>query len=142
MTNQLEAMKMALEALEESQPEAYRYTIDALREAIEAADGYVLVPVEPTEDQIKVGDKWSWPCPSAQIYRAMLAAAPKVGIQPVGPVVPEGYKLVPESALRWLNGEEGDFKCPPEKFFRGKAPTYWWRSVFREKIAAAKKGGA
>lgn len=56
---------------------------------------------------------------------------------------PPGYVLVPASALRWLFGEEGEFECPPEKYFRGKPPAYWWRSVLREKLAAAPqpKGG-
>lgn len=52
------------------------------------------------------------------------------------PQAPQGeqtHTLVPDSALRWLFGEEGEFECPPEKYFRGKPPGYWWRSVFREK---------
>lgn len=48
-----------------------------------------------------------------------------------------GCVEVPESALKWLFGEEGEFECPPEKYFRGKPPAYWWRSVFREKLSAA-----
>ena len=54
MTKQLEAMKMALKAIEDL--DGYRKDIDeaiaALREAIEAADGYVLVPVEPTDEMV------------------------------------------------------------------------------------------
>ena len=54
--------------------------------------------------------------------------------------VPEGWVMVPESALRWLNGEEGDFICPPENYFRGKPPAYWWRSEFRKRLSAASAG--
>lgn len=43
---------------------------------------------------------------------------------------------IPRSALRWLFGEEGEFECPARLYFRGKPPGYWWRTVFREKIAA------
>lgn len=50
--------------------------------------------------------------------------------------VPAGCVVVPKSALAWLFGEEGEFECPPDKYFRGKAPAYWWRSKFRELIAA------
>ncbi len=39
--------------------------------------GHKLVPVEPTEAQIKAGDKYAWPYPSTPIYRAMLDAAPE-----------------------------------------------------------------
>lgn len=45
---------------------------------------------------------------------------------------PEGYVLVRREAIDWLNGE-GDFECPPDRYFRGAPPRYWWRSVFREK---------
>jgi hypothetical protein len=63
---------------------------------------------------------------------AELLAEPQEPVQ-----VPEGYKLVPVSALQWLFGEAGEFECPPERYFRGKSPTYWWRSVFRGLIEAA-----
>lgn len=53
--------------------------------------------------------------------------------------VPDGYVLVPESALRWLFGEEDAFECPPEKYFRGKPPAYLWRSMFLDMLAAAPK---
>lgn len=44
----------------------------------------------------------------------------------------EGFVLVRKEAIDWLNGES-DFECPPERYFRGEPPRYWWRSVFREK---------
>ena len=52
--------------------------------------------------------------------------------------VPDGFVLVRQEAIDWLNGES-DFECPPDRYFRGEPPRYWWRSVFREKagIAAA-----
>lgn len=58
------------------------------------------------------------------------------------PVVGDGMVLVPQSALDWLNGENGEFVCPPEKYRRGMPPPYWWRSEFRKRIqvAAAAKG--
>lgn len=55
------------------------------------------------------------------------------------------FVMVPRSAIDWLNGEgpEG-FECPPDRYFRGEPPRYWWRSVFREKAglcAASKQHG-
>lgn len=44
------------------------------------------------------------------------------------------YVLVKKDAITWLNGE-GSFECPPERYFRGEPPRYWWRSVFRDKAA-------
>lgn len=44
-------------------------------------DGYVLVPKEPTAEMIKCGDdyseKWFNVCSTGEVYRVMLAAAPK-----------------------------------------------------------------
>lgn len=68
--------------------------------------------------------------PSAHARTAVAAAMARGA-------VPQGYTLVPDAALRWLFGEEGDFVCPPDRYFRGAAPPYWWRSVFRDWIAAA-----
>ncbi len=45
--------------------------------------------------------------------------------------------LIPKSALAWLFGEAGEFECPPERYFRGKAPPYWWRGVLRDMIESA-----
>ena len=42
------------------------------------------------------------------------------------------WVLVRKEAIDWLNGES-DFECPPDRYFRGAPPKYWWRSVFREK---------
>lgn len=53
------------------------------------------------------------------------------------PVVPTGYTLIPTDALKWLHGEGDDFECKPQHYLRGKAPTYWWRSEFRRRCAAA-----
>lgn len=57
---------------------------------------------------------------------------------------PEGFVLVRKEAIDWLNGEtEEGFECPPDRYFRGEPPRYWWRSVFREKaglIAARPQG--
>jgi hypothetical protein len=36
----------------------------------------VLVPLNPTPEQIKAGDRAAWPYPCAQIYKTMLDAAP------------------------------------------------------------------
>lgn len=52
---------------------------------------------------------------------------------------PPGYTLVPDSALRWLLGEDGEFSPPMDLQERhmaafGRVGKYWWRSVFREKI--------
>lgn len=52
-----------------------------------------------------------------------------------------GYRLVPESALRWLFGEEGEFEPPPSAYRevngQPKLKTWWWRSEFRKRIAEA-----
>ena len=107
MTNHIEAMKLALEALEHhtaiKHPQQIHYrdaAITALREAINASDGYVLVPVEPTHEMCDQGAQaivqwengcvWpdSWGDTYAKQYRkdakkaysAMLAAAPKGGV--------------------------------------------------------------
>lgn len=53
--------------------------------------------------------------------------------------VPDGWVLVRKEAIDWLNGES-DFECPPDRYFRGQPPRYWWRSVFREKAGLC--GGA
>ena len=45
--------------------------------------------------------------------------------------------MVPVEAMRWLMGEEGEFFCPPESYFRGKEPAYWWRSELQKRISAA-----
>lgn len=43
------------------------------------------------------------------------------------------YTLVPNSALRWLFGEEGDFVDPqPEGKYKRN---FWWRSEFRKRAA-------
>lgn len=56
--------------------------------------------------------------------------------------VPDGMVLVPKAALDWLNGEGEDaFECPPDRYFRGKAPPYWWRAVFREKALLSAASG-
>ena len=51
----------------------------------------------------------------------------------------DGFTLIPNSALAWLNGEGDDFECPPDLYFRGKEPRYWWRSEFKRRIAAQEK---
>ena len=43
------------------------------------------------------------------------------------------YTLVPNSALRWLFGEEGDFGEAQSNLIR---PKYWWRSEFRKRMLA------
>lgn len=60
-----------------------------------------------------------------------------VGATEIRGSVPDGFVLVPKDALDWLFGEAGIFECPPSSYFRGKPPTYWWRSEFRKRIAAA-----
>lgn len=60
--------------------------------------------------------------------------------QPAAGGVPGGFALVPESALRWLFGEEGRFECPPDRYFRGSPPPFWWRGVFRDLMAAPQAG--
>lgn len=65
-----------------------------------------------------------------------LSVAPQAA-PPKQPSVPPGYALVPVAALKWLHGEEGEFDCPPEGYFRGKPAPYWWRSVFRKMCADA-----
>lgn len=39
--------------------------------------GWKLVPVKPTPEQIKSGNKVTWPMPCKQVYTTMLAAAPQ-----------------------------------------------------------------
>ncbi len=38
--------------------------------------GFVLAPADPDEGMVKAGNRLTWPYPSAQVYRDMLAAAP------------------------------------------------------------------
>jgi hypothetical protein len=40
-------------------------------------EGWQLVPVEPTDAMLRAGNKKTWPLPSQDVYRAMLAAAPR-----------------------------------------------------------------
>lgn len=47
------------------------------------------------------------------------------------------WVLVRKEAIDWLNGESGEFVCPPDRYFRGEPAPYWWRSVFRDKAAIA-----
>lgn len=57
---------------------------------------------------------------------------------------PQGFVMVRKEAIDWLNGEtEEGFECPPDRYFRGEPPRYWWRSVFREKagLTAARPQG-
>jgi len=70
--------------------------------------------------------------PSETFFRVKAALASVRDAEPV-----DGMVLVPESALKWLFGEEGEFECPPEGYFRGKPAPYWWRSVFRKMIGDA-----
>lgn len=66
----------------------------------------------------------------ADELQAVIAA---LSAKPEGEAVaPDGWVLVRREAIDWLNGES-DFECPPDRYFRGKPPRYWWRSVFREK---------
>ena len=64
------------------------------------------------------------------------------------PSTPEGYKLVPDSALAWLFGEAPDANgrwfsdaaelvAPLPRLLGGRPPQYWWRSHFRKLIAAS-----
>lgn len=86
---------------------------NALREALAEqpapVQGWKLVPVEPTPEQIKEGNKVTWPLPCAQVYSAMLAAAP----QPAPP--PQRKPLTDEQIDRALDAA----KVPelPGQFF-------------------------
>lgn len=71
-----------------------------------------------------------------KFYKALRAALDKPALAQQ-PAVPPDMRLVPESTLRWLFGEEGEFECPPEKYFKGRPAPYWWRGVLREKLNAA-----
>ena len=53
--------------------------------------------------------------------------------------IPPGFVLVPAEVFDWLMGENGEFECNPSRYFRGKAPPYWWRSELRRRIAASPK---
>ena len=97
MTTHIEAMKMALDAIRSTVAykqgavmlnEAAEALTEALREAIKAADGYVLVPVEPTPEMMRAfqdrmvrefGIKTTAGY-HGRVYAAMLAAAPKGGV--------------------------------------------------------------
>lgn len=46
-------------------------------------------------------------------------------------VAPAGFTLVPNKALKWLFGEEGEFAPPLSSYPAGK---FWWRSAFRKMI--------
>lgn len=62
---------------------------------------------------------------------------------PLAPAaVLEGYTLVPDSALRWLFGEEGTFEPSPNmldwhKKVYGELGSYWWRTEFRNRMHTA-----
>ena len=58
---------------------------------------------------------------------------------PVEPAIPPGFVLVSAEVFDWLMGENGEFECDPSRYFRGKAPPYWWRSELRRRIAASPK---
>lgn len=44
-------------------------------------------------------------------------------------------RLMPQADFAWLMGENGEFECPPERYFRGKAPGFWWRSELRRRMS-------
>jgi hypothetical protein len=52
---------------------------------------------------------------------------------------PADYTLIPNSALRWLFGEEGDFVDPNPAGIRPRP--YWWRSEFRRRASLERDGG-
>lgn len=81
---------------------------------------------ETTPDGAVCANKWE----AAQIA----AKAVRGQAEPAPAAVPDGYTLVPNSALRWLFGEEGEFL--PEQTPGKSVGNYWWRSVFRKMIAA------
>lgn len=58
-----------------------------------------------------------------------------------GDGVPEGYRLVPEAALKWLNGEgpglDGRWFGDDRDKFADRLGKYWWRRVFFAMLTAS-----
>jgi hypothetical protein len=48
------------------------------------------------------------------------------------PVPAEDQVLVNRDIVLWLLGENGDFECPPDQYFRGKPTPYFWRKALRQ----------
>lgn len=90
--------------------------IEALAEQPAPVQGWKLVPVEPTPEQIKEGNKVTWPLPCAQVYSAMLAAAP----QPAPP--PQRKPLTDEqidaAVKAWFENDISPGRQPFEKRMR------------------------
>jgi hypothetical protein len=114
-------------------------------EKVNAASGDTPGPAGAAPDHTLIcpscgADRLKEPCRGKDATQCKMGGvAYSAGAAPVNPAVPVGYVLVPQSALDWLFGcsEEKDFDCPPEMYFRGKQPPYWWRSVFRKMIEDA-----
>ena len=47
------------------------------------------------------------------------------------------FVIVRAATIRWLLGESGVFECPPDQYFRGKEPRYWWRRQLRAAVLAS-----
>ena len=102
-------------------------------------EGYVLVPVEPTEKMVRHGDmNYSWSV--AKIYKAMAAAAP--------PVELPAYDEAKERKLfesRWgFTNEEQEIYFIPELNCYGSARVndaannkssawYWWKACAKSR---------
>lgn len=86
---------------------------DATGEAYQSA--WLESLLDKADDVVKVGD-------------VLLAAqSPRPQAE-----VPEGWVLVPQSALDWLNGEGDDFERPADA--RG---AFWWRTEFKRRCLSA-----
>lgn len=68
------------------------------------------------------------------------AAAEITRLRSQGGGVPEGYRLVPEFAIRWLLGEGPDANgnhFGDEYAYDFESGRYWWRSEFRALLSAS-----
>ena len=96
-----EALKLALEALEESHPEAYRHTITAIKEALAQPEqepvAWKLVPVEPTKEMLKAMDECSTEGYDERLYAGHAASVymAAVDVAPTPPPVAEPHKRKP-----------------------------------------------
>lgn len=91
--------------------------------AVAVQDVPWVITVESSEVYSPSGEKW----------KDIVSATPA----PVAQEVPDGYTPVRTDELLWLLGENGEFECPQEQYFRGNPAPYFWRRRLRAAMLAA-----
>jgi hypothetical protein len=144
MSTQWQSVATAIEYAPQDLRDEARIALHALCRAPEAA------PVDGMRDAwldafVQGAKFWEWhktgatmwPSDQSLAYNKAQAKYAAIATAPTREAAPvDGMVLIRREAIDWLNGES-DFKCPPDRYFRGEAPAYWWRSVFREKAGLA-----